>query len=264
MANISLVPVMAPTRVAGTDVTSGGTSTVNATATNLLGQDPREVAVIPVNSGGNTFVDIDLGKNVLIDSFFIGYHTATDPTQTVQFEILGTFGGTPVRATTTTQALLYPGATGPNFHASASLATPVTGRFVRAIFSNPVAAFNVGLFSVGLSWQPTYNFEVGSGRPIVDTGSSERLQSGGWGINTGAILGGFQWTFGDLQPAELASLYALLRSVGLTKPLWVVEDDAQTAGINERTHYGIFTKIEPYTRKDALNSAIGLQMEEWV
>jgi hypothetical protein len=227
--------------------------------------DPKEIAIIPAN-GGYTVLDYGFSDVVTFDSLFLGHVLGTfAPGQDVTFQILSEFGGGSVYWNSPTLPLQqfeeYP-----PFHVSYRNAFPVQGKFVRAFIHNSgsVGALQIGLFNVGLSFQPQWGQEYGGGRPIIDTGTATRLIGGGFGIDEGTIVGGYQWQFGDISKAELAKLYALLKTRGNTKPVWVVEDPDQVEGLNEGTHYGLFTKIEPYERLDATRTRYTLQMEEWV
>ena len=116
---------------------------------------------------------------------------------------------------------------------------------------------------MGRSWQAEWGHEWGAGRFIEDTGTAERLFGGGFGIDEGVAAGGYQWTFGDLQPAETEALYQLVKERRTTRTVLVVEDPEQSPGLNERIHWGLFRKLEPFERADPLNTKWSLSVGDW-
>jgi hypothetical protein len=257
MSNMIIVKPLTPSAV-----TASGFSG----ATNLLTPDPKEVAVL--SGTGGQFIDIDLGATTSIDSFFLGFHTypaggwvdtisggAGSYTTTSFFS--GTVGN--IRATSDVSSP-------PRRHFFTRLPAPVSARYVRIAVNSldGLSGYSIGVLAVGLAFQPTYNREWGSGRSIIDTGVREPLLSGGFGIGEGVRKAGYRWTLGDLSDAEVATLYDLALDRGETRATLFVEDPDATTGLNERIHYGLFERFEPYERMNPSQTRWALSMQEWV
>lgn len=116
---------------------------------------------------------------------------------------------------------------------------------------------------LGLSFQTEYGEERGGGGIIEDTGTVERLFGGGFGIDEGVATTGYQWTFGDLQDAERRQLFQIVKRLRTTRSFLMVENPAQTDGLNERIHWGNLRKLEAYERIDPRNSKWALSMWDW-
>jgi hypothetical protein len=235
-------------------------STVSGTPSNLanlLTPDPKEVATF--NSGVTWSFDLDLGAVKSVDTAFLGYMSGPAPF----FVSFGTAqGGADVA-----QIVVTPQASTlvePIYHGAYVLNAPVNARWIR--FSPtvvPAVAGTLGVAAVGLSIQPTWGHEFGSGRPVEDTGTVERLFSGGFGIYEGVRVGGYQWTFGDLSDAEIQALYALARDRGTTRSVLVIEDPDQTDGLNERVHWSLFDRLEVYERQAPGASRYAFKVRDW-
>lgn len=226
----------------------------------MLSPDPKEVAVSPGGSGGATYL-LDFGQPVALDSVFLGYHSATGPQEWafVTSDSAGNQTGTLIGTTA-----FAPSGYGPPYHSFVRAANPLTSRYWSLYTSAKGGpAFYIGVLAVGLALQFQYGTEWGAGRSIDDTGTAERLFGGGFGIDDGVAAGGYQWTFGDLQPDELRKLYQLVRERRTTRSVLVVEDPDQTDGLNERLHWGLFRKLDAYERLDPLNTKWSLQVADW-
>jgi hypothetical protein len=72
--------------------------------------------------------------------------------------------------------------------------------------------------------------------------------------------------FIGLSDALRRQLWALALDRGERKPVLVVEepDSEDSAGANERIHYGTFDRFEAYERRDPNDTAWALSMTEWV
>jgi len=221
--------------------------------------DPKEAFEQPANNFW--YFDIDLGAITRIDTFYLGYHNARNG-QTFRAQRMDGLGGNTQETffSTTLDPLGY----GNPGHTVYQLASPVDVRFVRIILTNQnQPAFYAGVLAIGLAFQATYGHEWGAGRFIEDTGSAERLFGGGWATDDGVATTGYKWTFGDLSADERERLFQLVRDRRTTRSLLVVEDPDRTAGLNERVHWGLFQRLEPYERLDPINTKWALQIGDW-
>jgi hypothetical protein len=229
-----------------------------AGATNLLTPDPKE-AVMIIGPGA---IVLDYGAPITLDTVFLGYHSGTaDQLWSVQQIDANNNVTGPDLANTLAAPLGY----GPPYHSFVRSAAPLTSRYWRLNFTTGASntPWYAGVLCLGLAWSCQWGREWGSGRSIEDTGSVERLFGGGFGIDDGVAAGGFQWTFGDLQPEETRTLYQLAKERRTTRSVLVVEDSDQTDGLNERLHWGLFQKLQPYERLDPQNTKWGLQIGDW-
>lgn len=228
-----------------------------ANVANVLTPDPKEVATI--TAGLTATIDIDLGAIMNIDTGFAGYLSANITNLSIQY-------GT-VSPTTTYLATPFGGQNSalvsPDYHRPYVAAAPVSARYMRFGLVSPTVAGTVGIIAAGLAVQPAWGHEFGAGRPIEDTGSVDRLFSGGFGIYEGVRVGGYQWSFGDLSDAEVASLYALARDRGQTRSVLIIEDPDQTDGLNERTHWSLFDRLEAYERQVPGASRYAFKVRDW-
>lgn len=221
---------------------------------NVLTPAPKESAA--ALSDGSS-VTIDLGAPALLDTIFVGYTNGAVGYQLGSRYGLGaadTPGPALPIAGSTRRAPLYR-------HAYNRAATPFSARYIQ--ITNIPAGMTIGTIVVGLAFEPTFNNEMGSGRPITDTSVADRMFGGGFGIDRGAIASGYSWTFGDLQLADRDALFDIAMNVGTSRSLLVVEDPELTAGLNERLHWGLFQKLEPYERADPANWRWSLQIGDW-
>lgn len=223
-----------------------------------LTPDPKEAMILA--SGAQGIVNIDAGAAVTADSFLCGYHGGeAGSLWSVQAFTDATFStvlATPVSGSAV--ALGY----GPPYH-SFALTSPVTARYWRLTYTAGSGASYVGVFALGAAFKTTWGTEWGAGRAIEDTGTAERLFGGGFGIDDGAVAGGYQWTFGDLQANELRILYQLVKDRRTTRSVLVVEDPDQTDGLTERVHWGLLRKLDTYERLDPQNTKWSLQIADW-
>jgi len=245
-------------------IVAGGINASTGTGVgNLLSPDPKEVWA-STGAGAASNLDFDFGDFVSIDSLFVGFITnATAPT-------LSWTSGT--ASYTTNSRLSAVSAFAPSRIASPlrrhgfwRTGAPFSDRYHRIAFSPNVAAtVTIGIVVFGLAYQTTWNREWGSGRQIIDTGEVQRLLGGGFGIGDGAVKGGFAWTWGDLSDAEVDAVYGIGLDRGIRRPLLVVEDPADAAGLNEGLHYGLFQRFEKYERANPQQNRWALSIEQWV
>jgi len=223
-----------------------------------LSPDPKEAFICPANTGVG--IILDMGVAVTVDTAFVGYHTAIG-TQQFSMSACDSAGSNALAVVSGTS--LAPLGYGPPNHGFRK-GTARTSRYFRFDFSSlNAAAFSVGVIALGKAWQSQWGQEMGAGRQVIDTGSAERLFGGGFGIDEGARSDAYQWTFGDLQAAEIRSLYAIVSDRGTTRTVLVIEDPEITDGLNERIHWGLFQKLDFYERVDPSNWKWSLQVADW-
>jgi hypothetical protein len=99
---------------------------------------------------------------------------------------------------------------------------------------------------------------------VIDSGTVAQLPDGGFATVEGARKRSFGWTLGDLSPAEADELEELLLDHGETIPLLVVEDPAATTGQRNRIHYGLFTGLRAYERRNPAQTRWEFLFEEWI
>lgn len=228
----------------------------DATFTRLMTPDPKEAVLM-----GDTSFFVDFGAVVTLDTVYLGYITALDGQQwAVQS---ADQNGTATNTLVPTRTLVAPGF-GPPYHAFYR-GPPIASRYWRVnTNAGPNAKnFTAGTIAFGLSWSSQWGHEMGAGRLLEDASTVERLFGGGFGIDEGAITGGYQWTFGDLDKDEIRSLYRLVKAVGISRPVLVVEDPEQTDGLNERIHWGLLSRLEAYERTDPANWRWALSVRDW-
>jgi hypothetical protein len=240
-------------------MTLGSSSGGAVNAANLVTSDPKEAA--SYSAGTRPVFSFDFGSAQTFDTVFAGFLT---PAVAIDFYFGNTLGGAEAGAQNAVTPQASP-LVDPDYHAAYVLAAPVTCRYFR-IQTNavPTAAGTIGILAAGLSIQPNWGQEFGAGRPIEDTGTAERLFSGGFGVYEGARVGGYQWTFGDLSDAEVQSLYALAMDRGTTRPVLIIEDPTQSSGLNERIHWGLFDRLEAYERQVPGASRYAFKVRDWV
>lgn len=239
----------------------GGISTTTGTgAANLLTPDPKEVWTAA--SVGADNIDIDFGYIAKFDCIFLGFTNATT-------DAYLSIAGGPTYTTAgyaAIQSIRRPEAVGPRYHGLYFRpGVPFEGRYLRlgVVQGSAGPPLQVGIVAAGKTFQPTWNREWGSGRKVIDTSTKQRLRGGGFGIGRGAKVPGYQWTFGDLNDAELQTLYNLLLDRGESDPVIVAEDPDNTAGLAERVHYGLLNRIDAYEREDPDLNRYALSMESW-
>jgi len=225
----------------------------------LLTPDPKEAVVTAGNS-----IALDFGREVTVDSAFMGYHTATDGQQWAVVPVNAANESVAIPALVPTRPLQTQGS-GPPYHAFYKSEVPRTSRYWRFQTNGGAnnTPYSLGTLALGLSFQARYGHEYGAGRMIQDTGIAERLFGGGFGIDDGVAAGGYQWTFGDLQADEIDRLYSIVKDRRSTRSVLVVEDADQTAGLNERIHWGLFQRLDAYERIDPRNWKWALQVGDW-
>ena len=230
---------------------------------NLTTPDPREIWVGANNVGVKSF-EIDLGFDRTIDTLFLG-NTNVDASSLWSLTSGTNAQGSPVTIRFEAVAMLMPGddvaqVRSPVFY---RLAVPIIARYLRVQTYKPAGAFiEVGNLIVGNSWKPTLPRELGAGRLVADSGARTRLEGGGLASVSGSLVSGFKWVFGDLDDADLAKLWGIMRRRKTTEPIVLIEDPG--ALVVEGVHYGTLVNLEGYERNVQSKSRWVLQMEDWI
>jgi len=229
----------------------------------MLTNDPKEVWVDSLAGSAVTF-NIDLGSPQSLDTVFLGFTNAADAaTWTVSSGVAG-----PTEQVWTSAAVFpspYKIAARPR-HGFVQLAGAAMARYVRITITQPAGSqpLYAGVVAVGAAFVPTWGREYGSGRTPIDTGSRERLPSGGFGISPGAIKSSWSWTMGDLLDDEVDTLFAMAMAFGQSYALLTIEDPDSTPGLAERIHWGVFDKLEAYERLAPGATKWAFTVEDWV
>lgn len=247
-----MIGIICPLAIAELAVSSGAGS-----KDNLLTPSPREVWLS--SAAASHIIDIDLGSVQSLDTAYIGgLSLGIGASWSIQ---TATGMGAGLGAATTVAVALAGAATAP-YQSLIHLPAPVATRYLRIIVT-PAAPveLEVGIVAFGLSWEHAYAY--GSGRPLIDTTRKTDLFDGGFGIDAGVIKSGFRWRFTDLSKVEADSLAALIRLVGIGKPVIVVEDMTALPPADAELHYGTFDKFEPWERANPVDTIWALSMTEW-
>lgn len=250
MPGLRIVTPMAEAAV----ITAPGTGVAN-----LQTASPREVWVAA--STANQTIDIDMGTDVTIDSFFLGGTNAL-PGATWTIRQVTAVGGTTVATYLNGGLMRMPGAIRKRYSSFYRHAVPITGRYFRIQVTQGAApALQIGRLDIGLALEWPYAF--GSGRTPIDTSRILDLPDGGFGIDRGVVKSLLNWRFVDLDDATLAKLWAIAEDRGESKPVIVAEGD--TNPLQEPSlHYGLFRRFEAFEREDPAATKWAFSMIEWV
>ena len=220
--------------------------------------DPKEAAV--AGGGGARYIDLDFAQPATFDTIFVGY-TNLPATGAGSLITVQAGNATPTDAWLGSFASA-PGDGGGPQHILCGVAVQ-TSRYLRISQQDMPAGAVIGVVAVGLAWRPTWNMEWGSGRPIDDTSTVERLFGGGFGIDAGTVFTGLDWTFGDLLDVEVRQLYRIVRQLGKARSLLVIEDPDPTDGLNERLHWSLFAKLDKFERNAPENTRWAFSVTDW-
>jgi hypothetical protein len=222
----------------------------------LQSASPKEATVYP--AGGTGYLGIDLGSARSLDTVVVGYVSRTD---TIHID-MGNVGGNVYSA----DVPVAPTFVGAPYHFLVAIDNPLSVQFINISApgsSSFAAGVSIGVFAAGLSFKTQWGQEWGAGRPIEDTSAVERLFGGGFGRDLGAIVGGYQWTFGDLQEIERKKLYGVARRLGSSRDVLVIEDPEAGDDLGDRIHWGIFQKLNTYERLNPKDTKWSLQIGDW-
>lgn len=216
--------------------------------------DPKEVSISP--DAGARSIDLDLGAARTVGALYLGGVSSA-----VAFTATGGVGAH--AEFNLGNLLAAPKRTAGAPYRNLLVIEPRELRYVR-LSANVPAGFEVGLAMAGELFRPGYNHEWGAGRYLVDTSTVARNRAGGFGIDQGAIAVGWDFALGDLTDDDAANLFDMLRKVGESNPAIVCEDPDVTPGLEERTHYGLFQRLEKYERQSLGVTRWSLKIEEWI
>jgi hypothetical protein len=256
---VSNILILAPQPISAIVVSRG------SGAANLLTADPKEVwADTAVGTAAN--IDIDLGSVVALDTVFLG--TIIPPVAGATWTITGGAASYTTTVLKASGALRVPDAAGQFPDASHGFwqGASASVRYLRLAVTQPAgqALLSAGVIMVGAAFRPSFNKEWGSGRRVIDTAAVESLVSGGFAVGDGARKAAYSWTLGDLTEAEVEALHAIALDRGESRPVLVVEDPDQTAGLRRRIHYGLLRSLRAYERRDPRRWRWDFTVEEWI
>ncbi|SCW56333.1 hypothetical protein SAMN02927924_01381 [Sphingobium faniae] len=227
-------------------------------AANLLTVDPNEAWI--ASGTGPRNIDVDMGSEVTVDSFYLGY-TNADGAALWRID-RATGPGTGLVTVKAAGPMRAADSEGPRHHCFARLAAPVVSRYFRLVVNHPgPASLYAGALVIGLAFEK--HRERNGGRGLLDTGVRQDLPSGGFGIGDGVVKAQFSFSFIDLSAAELRRLWSINKDRGLRRPVVIVEDADLTAGLNEAIHYGTFDRFQPYEGTDADETRWSCSHIEW-
>lgn len=256
MANLL---ILAETPIASMAVSRG------SGADNLLTPDPKEIW-LDSDVGSAATIDIDFGSATVIDTVFLGCVANAAPNAIWTI----TCGGQSYTEVTLLNegVLRVPDRQGRTSSVTHAFWTgsDALARYLRIAITQPAASLplSIGALMSGQSFKPQFNNEWGAGRGVVDTGVVTRLPSGGiFGVE-GARYGTFKWAFGDLTTEETDALYEMQLDRGESRRVLVVEDPEMSAGLRNRLHYGLFTSLRSYERRNPKQTRWEFMMNDLV
>lgn len=215
--------------------------------------DPREVAY-STGSGART-IDMDLGSVQSVGAIYLGGATFAG-----SFQITGGVAG--YTETVIGDILSAPKRTAVSPRQYLATFPPINVRYIR-LSANLNNGWEVGVAVAGERFSPTFGHEWGAGRYLADTGTATRNRAGGFGVDPGAVVAGWEFTLGDLTDEEREVLFDMLRKIGETRPVIVAEDPDVTPDLDARLHYGLFQRLEKYERVQTGVTRWALKVEEW-
>ncbi|MGB3165876.1 MAG: hypothetical protein WBA68_03775 [Alteraurantiacibacter sp.] len=255
---MSKLLILAPVAIPAVETTRG------TGGANLLTADPRE-AWSDDASGTVARFRVDLQAAVPIDTVFLGHATPlpADAFWTISggaagYEDQVLSARQPMRAVDS--ATNSPDRSHGLWHGSISAI-----RYLQIDVEQPAGAgpLSIGTLLIGAAFSARFNKEWGSGRRVIDTGKAVALQSGGFAIEPGKRKGSYSWTFGDLDADEVDALYEIQLQCGSTVPLLVIEEASATTGQLHRLHFGLFTGLKSYKRRNAAQTRWEMEFEDW-
>lgn len=260
---MSLLAILRPATIAIS--TGAGMSSAGTGHANLLTPSPREAFVAAAAGTCDLVIDFGANNATALDTVFLGY------TNAAAGAALSLYRGSDTTNLLWAGTMLHSYRAAPLRHGAIVLPAPTAAsRYYRLRVDSAAAPLVAGVVAVGTALRPGKGnalpgtgVELGSGRPIADTGRIDRLLGGGFGIQRGTAAGGWQWTLPSLTDVEREQLYALQLDLGGTSPVLVIEDPEQTLGANEGAHWGYLTKSEPWGRQAPGETKWALQVQDW-
>lgn len=253
------VLILSPTQITSIFATRG------SGFANLLTPSPKEVWV-DSSDASSVEIQFDFGQSVQIDTLFLGF--LFPPSSGATWTAHGVEAGGPTQVFFSDLPLraLDSASRSPKTTHAFWTGEARSVRYMTVFVSQTPGAgpLRAGTLLAGKAWQPTFNMEFGSGRRVIDTGTVASLPDGGFATMTGARKRAFNWTLGDLSMAETDALEELLLDHGETVPLLVVSDPDATTGQRSRIHYGLFTGLKAYERRNPAQTRWDFAFEEWI
>ncbi len=250
--------ILAPLGIAAIAVSRG------SGGTNLATPSPREVWLDSAVGSAAT-LDIDLGALGSVNTVFLGHVTppAAGATWTISGGVAG-YAETVLKAAGALRAVDSAGQAPLTSHALWNGATAAI-RYLRISVTQPAGQtpLAIGNVMAGLAFRPALGHEWGAGRRLIDTASVSALSDGGFAIVEGVRKRAYSWTFGDLSSAEVDVLDEMQGDRGESRPILVVEDPDATVGQLKRIHYGKFTSLRAFERRNPAQTRWEMSMEEW-
>lgn len=221
--------------------------------TRMSSPDPKEVAFS--NGALARTIDIDLGAAQMVGSIYLGGVSGS-----TTFAVTG---GTAAYTTTALgDILVAPKRTAIAPRQYLLQFDPISLRYIR-LSATLADGFQVGIAAACERFTATYGHEWGAGRYLEDTSNVARNRAGGFGIDKGAIVPGYDFTLGDLTDEERESLFDMLRKVGESSPVIVAEEPDVTNDLDARLHYGLFQRLEKYERRSVGITRWSLKVSDW-
>lgn len=227
-------------------------------AANLVTDDPNEAWIAP--SAAPIAMDIDLGAEIAVDSFYLGY---TNAAPAASWSIAhGTGPGAGLVDLKPVGPMRAADSLGPRHHAFHRLAVPVVGRYFRlSLAQDGAEPLFAGRLVIGRAFEKHRDY--GPGRLLIDTSTREDLPGGGFGFGDGVVKAQFAFSFSDLTTAQRDALYAIKWECGLRKPVVLVEDADAPAGLNEAIHYGVFDRFQVWERANPRDTKWAGAVIDW-
>lgn len=219
----------------------------------MASPDPKEVAYA-VAAGPHT-IDIDLGAPTLVGAVYLGGVSGD-----VVFSLTGgtaSYAEAPIGNLFAAQKRTPVGA-----RKYLGIIVPRPLRYLRLSADLP-AGFEVGVAAICERFSPKWGHEWGSGRSIIDTGTANRNRAGGFGVELGAVVTGWDFTLGDITDGEREELFDMLKKIGETRPVIVAENTDATADLDARVHYGLLRRVDKYERIQLGVTKWTLKVEDW-
>lgn len=225
-------------------------------AANLLTSSPREVW--RAAAVGASFIDLDFGAVVPLDTIFLGFTNATE-SATLSVSIGGSWSGMTTIAST--RAFRVPHTIGARHHGYVRLGQPVSTRYLRITVNQVGGAepMQIGIALAGLMIERPYEYRAG--RVAIDLSKKTELSDGGYGINPAAIVASYRFTLSGLTDEQVEELWSIVMTLGESAPLLIVEGHDTLRFSN--LHYGLFQRLEPYERDEPEDSRWGLSIRDW-
>lgn len=246
-------------------------------ATNLFDRQPKVVCAANDAGAGNPVVMIiglDLLADQQIDTVAALFTNLSDAGTLTVYASTSAEGyaaaqsGAPIYNLFGTSFAMQPSTTGAARRHLLATGAGRVARFLEIYIVDTAAnlerLIRCGVLFVGARLAPGFNFELGSGRKIVDRSTVWELEDGGtetWRKGR-TPLARARWS--NLSEAELRTVWSMMANLGESEPLLWVEDPDATTGQQERIHYGTWTGLDWSERVQLEKQSIDLTLREWL